>query len=181
MPNLTQTLRVRKVLYHLRGLPLPVPMTVPEFVLVLLGSVVAMAMLSEHMIASPAELVILGGVVGVLVYALRQESVDGKTPGQWIVTALRWVGSPSALVGSRPDLERDLPVRVEGFVVGGSSEELRSWTPRPGIAGVATPTPPPDPFAGPGWLRIDGHTNGPALPAARNGNGHAHPTHAGGA
>lgn len=164
MPNLTQALRVRKVLYHLRGLPLPVPMTVPEFAMVMLGSVVALFMLTAHLVASPVELLIIAGLVGVLVYALRQESVDGKTPGQWLITALRWVSSPAVLVGARPDLERDLPVRVDGFVVAGSAEELRWWTPRPdSIAGVAVPSPsaPGAAFAGPGWLRIhcNGHVN----------------------
>lgn len=137
MPNLTQALRVRKVLYHLRGLPLPVPMTVPEFVMVLLGSALALVMLTAHLVASPVELVVIGGVVGVVVYALRQESVDGKTPGQWVVTALRWISSPAVLVGAHPDLERDLPVRVDSFVVPHAADELRRWTPPPGSAGIA--------------------------------------------
>lgn len=187
MPNLTQALRVRKVLYHLRGLPLPVPMTVPEFAMVMLGSVVALAMLTAHVIASPVELLIIGGLVGVLVYALRQESVDGKTPGQWLVTALRWVSSPPALIGAHPELERDLVVRVDGFVVAPSVEELRWWTPRPGsVAGVTAPGPAGrpngtgagDPFEGPAWLRIDAASSGAqGLPGGhRNGHtGHTRP------
>lgn len=169
MPNLTQALRVRKVLYHLRGLPLPVPMTVPEFGLVLAGSLVALWMLTAHLIASPAELVIIGGLVGILVYALRQESVDGKTPGQWLVTAFRWVSSPPALIGARPDLEQDLSVRVEGFVVPRSADELRSWTPPLAslpVSEAAEALVPsqagPQPFRGSAWLPIDrnGHVDG---------------------
>lgn len=186
MPNLTQALRVRKVLYHLRGLPLPVPMTVPEFALVMLGSVVALFMLTAHLVASPVELLIIGGLVGVLVYALRQESVDGKTPGQWVVTALRWMSSPGALVGSRPDLERDLPVRVDGFVVPKSSEELRWWTPRPGsvtgaeVPGLSAPTTT-DAFTGPGWLRLDRRSSRPPVPAGVERNGRTHHVHPNGA
>ncbi len=192
MPNLTQALRVRKVLYHLRGLPLPVPMTVPEFVMVLLGSALALVMLTAHLVASPVELVVIGGVVGVVVYALRQESVDGKTPGQWVVTALRWISSPAVLVGAHPDLERDLPVRVEAFVVPHAADELRRWTPPPGsagIAGIATvrgPLIPPgtdEAFRGPGWLRIDQRSHGVPRPVGPERNGHtdhSNHTHPGG-
>jgi hypothetical protein len=192
MPNLTQALRVRKVLYHLRGLPLPVPMTVPEFVMVLLGSAVALVMLTAHLVASPVELVVIGGLVGVVVYALRQESVDGKTPGQWVVTALRWISSPAVLVGAHPDLERNLPVRVDGFVVPRAADELRRWTPPPGSAGIAGIGPVRGPlipagtdemFRGPGWLRIDQRSRGVPQPAGPERNGHtnnSNHTHPGG-
>lgn len=179
MPNLTQALRVRKVLYHLRGLPLPVPMTVPEFGMVLLGSLVAFVLLTAHLVASPVELLILGGVVAMLVYALRQEAVDGKTPGQWLVTAVRWLSSPPALVGVRPDLERDLAVRVDGFVVPAAEDELRSWTPPLTSLPVVEPTDPAEALVpagegdGPGWLSIEPL---PALTAPSGGvgrNGHS--------
>lgn len=178
MPNLTQALRVRKVLYHLRGLPLPVPMTVPEFGMVLVGSLVAFVMLTAHLVASPVELLILGGVVAILVYALRQEAVDGKTPGQWLVTAVRWLSSPPALVGERPDLERDLPVRVDGFVVPGTHDDLRSWTPSPALLPVAEATEAPVPaedghplLGSGGWLPIEQLPTPVAAPAGGDREG----------
>lgn len=131
MPNLTQALRVRKVLYHLRGMPLIIPMTVPEFVAVFLGSIAAFALIAAHLVVSPLELLVIFGVVGVLLYALRQESIDGKTPGQWVITAFRWFSSPHHLVGERAQVETDLSIRVDAFVTRRNGEDLTSWTPDP--------------------------------------------------
>lgn len=116
MPTLTGSLRVRKLIYHLRGMPLPVPMTPPEFGLLAVCCVVAIVLLMNNIVTSPVQLLLIGGGIGLAVYFGRQRAIDGRTPLQFCWSLLRHWCSPSRMVGVRADVDGKRRIRIRAFV-----------------------------------------------------------------
>jgi hypothetical protein len=166
MPVLTSALRVRKVLHHLQGLKLPLPMTPAELGLGFAGSLLALFLLARGVRASMPQLVLILLLVVGIVVLLRARPVDGKSTPQLGLTLLRWLGSPGRLIGDRPELERERKVMVTAFVRGEPGEDLSRWT--PSVVDMASPALAESAPAGEEWAEMV------PVPAASNGNVDSH-------
>ena len=109
LPVLTRVLRVQRKLWHLQKLPLPRPLTIPEFVVVVLILLGFLYLLGSGAPVEPWEGVFAVAAAMGAIWLLRRPATDAKTPSQWVASITRYLSQPKQVVRSRPAWE---PTRV---------------------------------------------------------------------